>query len=587
MIRELRISGLGVIDESVLSLGPGYTVITGETGAGKTMLITALGLLLGGRADSGVVRESAAMARVEGTVEVDSAVAELIDEHGGVVEDGAVLLNRQVTSQGRSRAFLGGSSVPAAVLGELSKSLVAIHGQTDQLRLLKPGVALNALDSYGGSSIEEMRAQFREDFLRLKVVQRSLEEEQANSRAQALELEMLKHGVEEIAAVDPRIGEAEELANEESRLGAADTLRVVSSAARETLSSDSDGNDAVSHLVFAAKEMERAAELDAAASELSKRAAELSYLVSDLASDVASYAENVEVDPIRLAAVSERRAAITNLTRKYGEGIPEILEWAEEAASRINRIDGSDERIGALREERKQLRIRMSSTAAALTEARSKLAEELSVAVTEEIRALSMPHARLTFEVGRREVEDDDKSALALPDGNFTFTETGVDHVEIIFAGHQGGSPRPLQKGASGGELSRVMLGLEVVLAGSDPTPTMIFDEVDAGVGGKAAVEIGRRLAVLASSTQVLVVTHLPQVAAFADSHVVVRKSSDGSVTTSGLEQLDDAGRVKELSRMLAGLEDSETAQAHAEELLQVAKDARFRKKPRRVRSTN
>lgn len=587
MIRELRISGLGVIEESVLTLGPGYTVITGETGAGKTMLITALSLLLGERADSGVVRESASVARVEGTVEVPAPAEVVVDAHGGEVEDGAVLLNRQVTAQGRSRAFLGGSSVPASVLGELSKSLVAIHGQTDQLRLLKPGVALAALDAFGGTDHESLCEKFGADHHRLKAVERSLEEEQANSRSQALELEMLKRGVEEISAVAPKVGEESELANEESRLGAADTLRSASGSARDALSSDMGDQDAMSALVAATKALEQIADLDSAAGELAKRAAELSYLTSDLASDISSYSESVEVDPIRLAGVSERRAALTNLTRKYGEDTTEILEWAQEAQQRINSIDGSEERLDALREERSDLRNRMAKTAAALSSARVKLASALGDAVTQEIRELSMPHARLAFEVTQRESSESGKAGLVLPGGTLDFTESGVDHVEITFTGHQGSSPRPLQKGASGGELSRVMLGLEVVLAGSDPTPTMIFDEVDAGVGGKAAVEIGRRLATLAASTQVLVVTHLPQVAAFADSHVVVRKSSDGSVTTSGLERLDDQGRVRELSRMLAGLEGSETAEAHAQELLRVAQDARLSSDQRRVHPTN
>ena len=318
----------------------------------------------------------------------------------------------------------------------------------------------------------------------------------------------------------------------------------------------------------ARRALESVREHDPEVAALADRVAEVSYLLADVAADVASYSTGVETDPARLAAVSERRAALTTLTRKYGETSDQVLEWAREAAERLLSLDGSDELIAELRAEREELRRALAEAAAELTRLRRDAGARLATTVTSELHSLSMPHAR--FDVRLDSVEDE--HGLEIGSSRLRFTASGVDEVELVLAANTGSEPRPLTKGASGGELSRVMLAIEVALADTRPVPTFVFDEVDAGVGGKAAVEIGRRLAALARSAQVLVVTHLPQVAAFADRHVVVRKSSDGSVTTSGLDALDDAGRVQELSRMLAGLEESDTAMAHAQELLEVAR---------------
>jgi len=285
---------------------------------------------------------------------------------------------------------------------------------------------------------------------------------------------------------------------------------------------------------------------------------EVSYLLTDTAADVASYATAIETDPARLAAVSERRAALTGLTRKYGDTLAEVLAWAEAGSRRLLDLDSTDEQITGLTARVEELTSRRERAASALTAGRAEAARRLEVLVTDELTLLAMPHAVLTIAV--------------------TPTEPGphgADEVALLLAANPGAEPRPLHRGASGGELSRVMLALEVSLAGTSPVPTFVFDEVDAGVGGAAAVEVGRRLAQLARTAQVLVVTHLPQVAAYADRHVLVRKADDGSVTSSGLTVLDEETRERELSRMLAGLADSETARAHARELLEVAGPAR------------
>jgi len=573
MIEEIRIASLGVIDESVLELGPGLNVVTGETGAGKTMLVTALGLLLGARADAGAVRTGAKAARVEGivAVEADGAVARLTDELGGEVEDGTLVLARQLSSEGRSRAFLGGASVPVSALQGVADHLVAVHGQSDQHRLLQADAQRAAVDGFAGNKVSGLKTEYAAGYAALKMVEAELAEVIGAARERAREADVLRLGLAEIEAVRPESGEDLALAHEESRLGFADTLRTAAEDAREALSSDEEKPDALGTTGAARRALESVREYDEDAGRLADRVAEVSYLLSDVAADVASYASGLETDPTRLAVVSERRAALTGLTRKYGETIDEVLAWSATSAERLLVLDNSENRAEELRAERARLRTELASLADKLSSARRTAGDALAKAVSNELTALAMPHARVEIRIGRTE----DPDGLAFDGGTWRFTSSGVDQIEILLAANTGAEPRPLNKGASGGELSRVMLAIEVVLAGTSPVPTFVFDEVDAGVGGKAAVEIGRRLAALAATAQVLVVTHLPQVAAFADRHIVVAKSSDGRVTTSGLDVLDDEGRVRELSRMLAGLEESETAMAHAQELLDVAQQAR------------
>ena len=583
MLEEIRIGSLGVIESSTLELGPGLTVITGETGAGKTMIVTALGLLLGGRADSGAVRTGSKTARVEGVVRVGdlASFATAVEDAGGEVEDDRVVLARNVSSEGRSRAFVGGASVPISSLADVAEPLVAVHGQSDQHRLLRPRAQREALDRFGGEATAALHATYADLFRRLEATERELEEVVTTARDRAREADLLRFGLGEIEAVSPEPGEDDALAAEESRLGFADTLRTAAEQAREALSSEQDNPDALATTSAARTLLDGVRDHDPEAGELADRLAEITYLLSDLAADVASYASRVDTDPARLATVSERRAALTALTRKYGDTVDEVLAWAEQSAQRLLDLDHTDERIEELRAEQRSLRAELGDAAAALSQARTESAGRLAEEVTAELTLLAMPHACLTISVVQHEVSDADAEAAAsrgplrVGDRWLRFAPSGVDEVEFLLAANTGSEPRPLNKGASGGELSRVMLALEVALAGTSPVPTFVFDEVDAGVGGTAAVEVGRRLAQLARNAQVLVVTHLPQVAAYADRHVVVEKSHDGSVTSSGLTVLDPDQRERELSRMLAGLTDSDTALAHARELLDVAQPAR------------
>ncbi|MDQ1020685.1 DNA repair protein RecN (Recombination protein N) [Streptomyces afghaniensis] len=573
VLEEMRIRSLGVIDDAVVELSPGFTAVTGETGAGKTMVVTSLGLLLGGRADPALVRIGAGKAVVEGriTVSDDATAAVRAEEAGAELDDGALLISRTVSAEGRSRAHLGGRSVPVGVLAELADELVAVHGQTDQQGLLKLSRQRQALDRYAGDAVAVPLAKYGEAYKRLRAVSAELDEITTRARERAQEADMLRYGLEEIAAVEPRAGEDVELSEEAERLGHAEALASAAAVAHAALAGnpeDPEGVDAGTLVAGAQRALDAVRSHDPALAALADRIGEIGILLRDAAGDLAGYADDLDADPLRLAAVEERRAALTGLTRKYGEDIAAVLTWAERSAARLTELDGDDERIGELTAERDALRAELGGLAQALTDARTEAAERFAAAVTAELASLAMPHARVSFDI--RQTEDPD--GVEVGGRPVAYGPAGADEVELLLAPHPGAPARPIAKGASGGELSRVMLAVEVVFAGTDPVPTYLFDEVDAGVGGKAAVEIGRRLARLAKTAQVVVVTHLPQVAAFADRQLLVEKTNDGSVTRSGVKVLEGEERVRELSRMLAGQEDSETARAHAEELLATAR---------------
>ncbi|MFD9034483.1 DNA repair protein RecN [Streptomyces sp. NPDC059567] len=572
----MRIRSLGVIDDAVVELSPGFTAVTGETGAGKTMVVTSLGLLLGGRADPALVRIGAGSAVVEGriTLPEGAGAAARAVEAGAELDDGALLVSRTVSAEGRSRAHLGGRSVPVGLLAELADELVAVHGQTDQQGLLKPARQRGALDRYAGEAVAVPLAAYGEAYRRLRAVVAELDEITTRARERAQEADLLRFGLGEIEAVEPLAGEDTELAAEAERLGHAEALASAAALAHAALAGqpeDPEAVDATTLVAGAGRALEAVRSHDPALAALADRMGEISILLADVAGELAGYADNLDADPRRLAAVEERRAALTQLTRKYGADVAAVLAWAQESVARLTELEGDDDRVGELTAERDALRTELSALAQALTDARTEAAARFADAVTAELASLAMPHARVSFDIRQTESVDE-ASGVEVGGRSVAYGPSGADEVELLLAPHPGAPPRPIAKGASGGELSRVMLAVEVVFAGTDPVPTYLFDEVDAGVGGKAAVEIGRRLAKLAKSAQVVVVTHLPQVAAFADRQLLVEKTNDGSVTRSGVTVLEGEDRVRELSRMLAGQEDSETARAHAEELLATAR---------------
>jgi DNA repair protein RecN (Recombination protein N) len=612
MLEEVRITGLGVIEDAVLEFSSGFTVVTGETGAGKTMVVTGLGLMFGGRADPSRVRPGADRATVEGRlrIEPDGHVARQVLEAGGELDDDGrtLIVSRAVSAEGRSRAHAGGRGVPVSLLTYLADDLVAVHGQADQQQLLRTARQRQALDEFAGPALAGVMADYQRAYARHREVTAELGELTARARERAAEAEDLRRALDEIERVEPVAGEDAQLLAEEERLAHADALHAAATTAHGALLGDpTDGSyqgaDAVTLLGAARQALDGVAAHDPELAGLAGRLSEAAYLVSDVATELASYVESVDSDPARLAAIQERRAELTRLIRAYGGRVPSpgqapdpapegadgpgqpgtvpdgapseaedaveagasaapqppglasVLAWAGQAQRRLAELAGDDDRIGVLGDEEARLAETVRDLGTKLTSLRKEAAERFAAAVTTELTALAMPHAKVLVAVTAQD----------------EYGPHGADEVEIRLSAHPGAPALPLAKGASGGELSRVMLAIEVVFAGADPVPTFVFDEVDAGVGGKAAVEIGRRLARLARRAQVIVVTHLPQVAAFADTHLVVEKASDGSVISSGITRLDDAGRVRELSRMLAGLEDSEFGRAHAGELLAAA----------------
>jgi DNA repair protein RecN (Recombination protein N) len=573
---ELRLRGLGAIDEAVLSLGPGFTAVTGETGAGKTMLLTGLGLLLGGRADSGLVRSGHDRTEIEGRFRIaaDGPVAAIVEESGGQLDGDELVVVRTISADGRSRAFVGGRSVPVAVLSTLADDLVTVHGQADQRGLLRPSVQRGVLDRFAGAAVDGPLAEYRAAFAELAAVRAELESVTANRRERTLEADALRHGLADIDAVEPVAGEEVALAAEVARLGHAEALREAAGAARNALHREDDqgeaggsNSDALALTAAARRDLDAVRGHDAELDILAGRLAEASYVLADVAADVASYLDRLEADPARLAVAQERLAKITALTKRYGADVAGVLEWAENARARLSALGDDDGLITALGQRRDAVLARLTDAAGRLSRARSEAAARLEAAVSKELAGLAMPHSAIPVSVAHR----DDPHGIVVDGTSVAFGPSGVDEVELRLVAHDGAPARPLHRGASGGELSRVMLALEIVLAGADPVPTFVFDEVDAGVGGRAAVEVGRRLATLAASAQVLVVTHLPQVAAFADQHVVVAKPDRGVVTSSAVESVAGESRLRELSRMLGGQEDSELARGHAEELLDVA----------------
>lgn len=566
MIEEIHIRDLGIITDARLPLEPGFSVLTGETGAGKTMVVTALGMLLGARSDATSVRNGAKNALAEAVIRLPRGhhALALAEEAGGTTEEideqsSELLLARTVNASGRSRAHVGGCSAPIGTLAQIGQSLVAVHGQSDQLRLKSPAEQRQSLDLYAGEELASLLAKYRENYERYRAAAAELKEVRENSRARALEAQSLQGALEEIAAVNPRAGEEDELKAEMVKLMNVEALRIASATALTALSGSeySSGEEAnVMGLLDAARgALQGQASADEELAALEARINELMILTTDIASDLSSYAASLDVEgPERLAQVQTRRAQLATLMRKYGADIAEVLEWAEGSRTRLDTLVDDPQRQETLETELVQLRKVLGEQAEELTKLRRAAAQKLADAVSEELTALAMPNASLVVEVAEAE----------------KFSVHGRDTVTFMLAPHRTAVPRPLGKGASGGELSRVMLALEVVLAEVDPVPTFIFDEVDSGVGGKAAIEIGRRLAMLARHVQVLVVTHLPQVAAFADQHILVLKNDDASL--SKVQVLTEEERVVELARMLSGHDQSESAREHARELLEAGR---------------
>lgn len=571
MLADIAIENLGVIPKASAELSSGLTVLTGETGAGKTMVVTGLRLLSGGRADASRVRTGAPQASVEGRFVVEDLssaaqahVAEIVEATGAQPdENGEFIASRVVNASGRSKAYLGGRAVPAASLGEFASELLTIHGQNDQLRLLSPDRQRDALDRFD-SSIESLLEGYKSTYSAWKSLAKDLKERTASRRELAQEADRLEFAINEISTIDPQPGEDTELVATIKRLQDVDELReqVVTAlgsldgaAALADLGAGMGDEEAAASDLLGRAESALGSSEDPQLKELSVRLGEATAIVAEVAGELGNFLSDLPLDASELEKLLQRQQDLKSLTRKYAPDLDGVIAWQQKAQRKLSKIDISPEALEALKKETAAAEKAMKQAAAKLSKARKKAAESLAARVTEELHGLAM--AKSLFVVNIQEIAP----------GPY-----GVDEVEFQLAPNASAEPRPLATSASGGELSRVMLALEVILSSGTSGTTMVFDEVDAGVGGKAAVEIGRRLARLATSNQVIVVTHLPQVAAFADTHLHVAKDVSDTAVTSGVETLSDERRVEEIARMLAGLDDTDTGRAHATELLSKAR---------------
>ena len=552
MIENLSIRSLGVISSAQLELTKGFTAITGETGAGKTMLLTGLGLLLGERADSSVVRSGEKQLVVEGRIiSADKNLHARLEDLGAEVEAGEILINRIVSSDGRSKAAIGGISVPVSVLNSVAQELVAVHGQSEQIRLRSLAKQRDALDAFGGEKLLQALSVYSQVFQQYKELQQRLERLRSSSEQDAFKIERLKEQIAELQRIAPVEGELQEVSGQLERLSNVESLRLAASEVYEIVAGEE--LDVRSQLGRAKRTLESSS--DPKLRDLAQQIADATAVVNEIALDISSYLTDLDADPQTLDALQRRKAELTALERKYGSTSDELSQLLPSLQAELLDLDSSDEQLGKLEIQMAATESQLAKAAGQLSELRISAAEKLAKSVSEELAKLAMADAKLSISVS--------------PSGEFD--SFGADRVEFLLMNHAGSEPRPLSKGASGGELSRIMLAIELVLAGKQPLPTMIFDEVDAGVGGAAAVELGRRLKKLADSTQVIVVTHLPQVAAFADQQIQIFKDQSGGVSASSVRVLSSEERVKELARMLSGSSDSEVALSHAKELLSQA----------------
>ena len=562
-LEEISIRSLGVIESSNIEFKPGLTVLTGETGAGKTMVLTALGLVLGSKSDSDLVRQGQERAIVTGRFSVPKDLATQIVDAGGDVEDESVVISRTVTTAGKSRVLVGGVVSSTAAVSSFASSLVEIHAQSSSSKLTRPGVARELLDRFAAIDLTTYQQTFDAYQQMMRRIDK-LKDQLSQADRQIAELSEL---VDEFSKLNPKSGELLEIEDEIAKLGSVELLNQAVSTVLNLF--ENEDLSAINLLQQIRKGLESVNGKDKQLDAITERYTENLLNLQDISSELTSYLTDLEADPNRFEKLQQRKAALNSLLKRYGKGsdkeaaYEQLLVDGKNARERIADLSGGDQRIAELQKEADLLFKQLQDAGIAISQLRKGAAAKLSAKVTEEIKALSMPNASFVVE----QIVGDSKNIKS-------FTSNGIDEISILFSAHSGGTPLPLNKVASGGELSRVMLALEVVIAEAEPIGTYIFDEVDAGVGGKAAIEVGRRLSKLSKSAQVIVITHLAQVAAWADNHLVVRKSENGSVTQSDVNEVTAKDRKIEIARMLSGQEDSQTAQEHAGELLAIVGNA-------------
>ncbi|CAB4674637.1 MAG: DNA repair protein RecN [Actinobacteria bacterium] len=562
-LEEISIRSIGVIDSASLEISPGLTVLTGETGAGKTMILSALNLILGGKSDSALVRVGSERLVASGRFRVANHQTSNFEDSGAIIEDGQVIITRSVTSDGKSKASANGIAVPVSVLTSLSEHLVEVHAQAANINIGKSSRQRELLDRFGGQEIEVALARYKSSLETYQELKSRIAAFKKSIDAKDSALASLREFVAAMKKLNLVAGEYAEIEIEIARLSSVEELRIASQQAHEALVEEESG--ALTSLGIARRAIENARSKDPSLEAIFGVLSESFYLLEDANTTLSSYVESLEADPVRLDFLHARKSEINNLIKKFGgsqsheDEVNELLRQHAVSTESIADLEGGDEKLAVLEKELVKVKKDLLMSARALTDSRVNAAKSLGAKVTTEIQQLSMPHTSMNIHIN-----SPDYAAVKESD----FTATGCDEIVMQLSAHKGAPLVSLTKGASGGEMSRVMLALEVVIAATHPVGTYVFDEVDAGVGGKAAIEVGRRLHALSRHAQVIVVTHLPQVAAWADSHFVVNKNSDGSVSQSDVRAVDGDERLTEIARMLAGLEGSQSAKEHAAELL-------------------
>ena len=564
-LRELTIRNLGVIDTAEIEFKSGLTVITGETGAGKTMVLTALNLILGGKSDSDFVRSGQERLVVSGKFEIGDAISAVVEDAGGFVEENEVIINRSVTTQGKSKISLGGAVSSATQVSEIAEDLIEIHAQASSARLSKSAVQLDLLDAFAGH--EQLVTEYSENYEKHILLRKRIAELEKQLSIREVEIAKLEGIVKDFERIRPLPGEIATLDNEINKLGAVEELNSGIIEGLGTLNSEE--NSAMVALGISKKILDNLRGKDSVLDALIEDHSESIYELIEVTGKLERYLSQLEADPTRFDFLQNRKSELLGLVKKHGKGTDReiayenLLSEGADASSRLADLQGGDLRLEELQVESAKLFAELKSTAKKLSKSRIEWASKLSADITKELALLAMPNAKLLVDVSENDM-----------DNAKDYSATGVNEVSFLFTSHNDGKLLSIAKGASGGELSRVMLAVEVVLAKNSAVGTYIFDEVDAGVGGKAAVEVGKRLALLAKNSQVIVVTHLAQVASWADNHLVVTKSETGSVTQSNIIEVTGSERRREIARLLSGQDESISAQEHAGELLDMVAKA-------------
>jgi DNA repair protein RecN (Recombination protein N) len=556
-LEEITIRSIGVIDQSSLEISKGLTVLTGETGAGKTMILTALNLILGGKADSALVRKGSERLVASGRFSIPQSSEHLFEEV--LVEDGELIVTRTVAADGKSKATTNGVSATASTLSAVGENLVEVHGQAANQNITKSSRQRELVDRFGKINLSDYQIalqSYHEVKERIAALKKSIAQKDK-------ELSDLREFAQAFKKLSPTTDEYGEIDGEIARLSSVEEFRLATSQATAAIEDEEAGS--LTSVGVARRALENARSKDPQLEAIYQQLSEGFFLLDDAHSALNSYQSKLEADPARLDFLHARKAEINTLIKKFGgsgtheEELTDLSIRYRNSSDAIADLEGGDQRLLELEKQLTAHKKVLLSAAKSLSDCRIDAAAQLSQLVTAEIQQLSMPHASFVAKV---------ETADYVAPKESDFTSQGCDEIAMFIQGHKDAPLVALAKGASGGEMSRVMLALEVVIATTHPIGTYVFDEVDAGVGGKAAIEVGKRLHQLAQHAQVIVVTHLPQVAAWADSHFVVTKNNDGTVSQSDVRMVTGEDRIEEIARMLAGLENSSSAREHATELL-------------------